>query len=71
MSEKISKFILIFAGTFLIINGIGYLFNITEFITIVNNPSGEGGMSISNIPTILSLLITCVILLIIKIKNKR
>lgn len=52
MSEKISKFILIFAISFLIINGIGYLFNITELITIVNNPSGEGGMSISNIPTI-------------------
>lgn len=70
MSEKISKFILIFAVSFLIINGIGYLFNITEFITIVNNPSSEGGMSVSNISTILSLLITCVILLIIKIINK-
>lgn len=70
MSEKISKFILIFTVSFLIINGIGYLFNITEFITIVNNPSSEGGMSVSNISTILSLLITCVILLIIKIRNK-
>lgn len=70
MSEKISKFILIFDVSFLIINGIGYLFNITQFITIVNNPSSEGGMSVSNISIILSLLITCVILLIIKIRNK-
>ncbi len=69
MNEKISKYILIFAVSFLIINGIGYLFNITELITVVNNPSGGGGMSVSNIPTILSLLITCVILLVNK--NKR
>ncbi len=71
MSEKFSKSILIFAVSFLIINGIGYLFNITELITIVNDPIGGGGMSVSNIPTILSLLITCVILLVIKIKNKK
>ena len=70
MSENFSKTILIFAVSFLIINCIGYLFNIIELITIVNNPTG-GGMSVSNIPTILSVLITCVILLIIKIKNKR
>lgn len=71
MSEKFSKTILIFAVSFLIINCIGYLFNIIELITIVNNPTGGGGMSVSNIPTILSVLITCVILLVIKIKNKR
>ena len=71
MSEKFSKSILMFAVSFLIINDIGYLFNITELITIVNVPTGGGGMSVSNIPTILSLLITCVILLVIKIKNKK
>ncbi len=70
MCEKIAKLILIFGISFLIINGIGYLFNITELVTIVNDPTGEGGMSVSNIPTILSVLITLIILLIIKIKNK-
>lgn len=71
MGENISKLVLIFSVSFLIINGIGYLFNITEFVTIVNDPTNGGGMSISNIPTILSLLITCIILLVIKIRNKR
>lgn len=71
MGENIAKLILIFSASFLIINGIGYLFNITEFVTIVNNPTGGGGVSISNIPTILSLLITCIVLLVIKIRNKR
>lgn len=70
-SEKVSKFILIFAVSFLIINGIGYLFNITELIIVVNNPKGGCGMSVSNIPTILSVLVTLLISLIIKIKNKR
>lgn len=71
MREKISKLILIFGVSFLVINGIGYLFNITEFITIKNNPTGGGGVSVSNIPTILSALMTCVILLVTKIRNKR
>ncbi len=43
MGENIAKLILIFSVSFLIINGIGYLFNITEFVTIVNNPTGGGG----------------------------
>lgn len=71
MRENISKLILIFGVSFLVINGIGYLFNITELITIKNNPIGGGGVSVSNIPTILSALMTCVILLVTKIRNKR
>ena len=71
MSEKVVKIILIFCVSFLVINVVGYLFNISEFVTIMNNPTGGGGSSISNIPTILSILLTCVILLIIKFKNNK
>ena len=47
MREKIAKIILIFGSCFLIINGIGYLFNNLTFITIIDNPTGGGGRSIS------------------------
>lgn len=70
MSEKIAKLILIFGLSFLVINTIGYLFNITEFITVMNNPTGSGGRSISNIPTILSILVTSIILIANKVNKK-
>ena len=70
MSEKIAKLILIFGLSFLVINTIGYLFNITEFITAMNNPTGSGGRSISNIPTILSILVTSIILIANKVNKK-
>ena len=69
MSEKIAKLILIFGLSFFI-NTIGYLFNITEFITAMNNPTGSGGRSISNIPTILSILVTSIILIANKVNKK-
>lgn len=70
MSEKIAKLILIFGLSFLVINTIGYLFNITEFITVMNNPTGSGGRSVSNIPTILSILVTSIILIANKVNKK-
>ena len=70
MSEKIAKLILIFGLSFLVINTIDYLFNITEFITAMNNPTGSGGRSISNIATILSILVTSIILIANKVNKK-
>lgn len=70
MSEKISKFVLIFGICFILINIIGYIFNISEFITILVNKKDGWESSISNIPTILSFLLTTIFLILIKIKDR-
>jgi len=44
-----------------LINAIGYIFKIPELVTVLNNPDDPGGQYGSNIPTILSVLITMVI----------
>ena len=70
MGEKISKFILIFGVCLILINVIGYLFHIPEFITILINKSNGWESSISNIPTILSLILTTIFLIVTKIKSR-
>ena len=62
--EKLAKYIVIFGLVFLIINIIGYIFHITLFISVLNNPTGGGGMSISNVPLIISGLITIIVYII-------
>ena len=62
--EKIAKVILIFGLIFLGCNIIGYLFHIPELTIIMNNPTGGGGRSTSNIPTIISIIFTIIILFI-------
>lgn len=70
MGEKISKFILIFGVCLILINVIGYLFHIPEFITILINKSNGWESSISNIPTILSLILTTIFFIVTKIKSR-
>lgn len=70
MSKKISKFILVFGICFILINVIGYVFNISKFITILINKKDGWESSISYIPTILSFLLTTIFFILIKIKNR-
>ena len=60
--EKLSKYIVIFGVVFIMINVIGYIFNINLFISALKNPTGGGGISYSNIPFI--------IIYIVEIRNK-
>lgn len=62
--EKLAKYIVIFGLTFLIINIIGYIFHITLFISSLKNPTGGGGISTSNVPLIISGLITIIVYII-------
>lgn len=62
--EKLAKYIVIFGLIFLIINIIGYIFHITLFISVLSNPTGGGGISISNVPLIISGLITIIVYII-------
>ena len=71
MKDKIIKIVLLFGIVFLIINAIGYLLHIPSLVIVYNNPTGGGGVSKSNIPTILSVVITIIILVINNLKNKR
>lgn len=61
--KKIAKIIIIFGIIFLLINAIGYIFKIPILITILNNSNGSGGQSVSNIPTILSIILTIIVLI--------
>lgn len=72
MREKINKLIIIFGLSFIAINMIGYIFKISSLVTFLNNPSGFGGSSVSNIPTILSTFIT-ILICVIKhfLKNRK
>ncbi len=70
MKEAITKFIIFFGLFFLLVNAIGYIFNINSFVTVLKNPNGYGGFSKSNIPTILSFLLTMFVIIIKRIKNK-
>ena len=67
MREKIAKTIIIFGLSFILINGIGYIFKIPSLLTILYDPNGFGGRSVSNIPTILSIFITIVICVVTRI----
>lgn len=68
--EKLAKYIVIFGLVFLIINIIGYIFHITLLISVLSNPTGGGGISICNIPLIMSGLITVIIYIIETRSNK-
>lgn len=70
MREKIAELIVIFGVSFILINLIGYIFQIPLFRTIIMNPNGYGGQSISNIPTILSIVITIIVGVIKYYSNK-
>ena len=61
MKRKIAELIVIFGFSFLLINVIGYIFKVTELVTILNNPNDPGGQFVSNIPTILSVFITIIV----------
>ena len=68
--EKLAKYIVIFGIIFLIINIIGYIFHITLFISVLSNPTGGGGISTSNVPLIISGLITIIVYTIETRSNK-
>lgn len=69
MADKIAKIIVIFGITFLMINAIGYFLNINELKTVAVSPNGFS-RSMSNIPTILSIIFTLIIYIIKYFKNK-
>ena len=68
--EKVSKIIVIFGVIFLVCNIIGYIFHIPELVFVMNNPTGDGGRSTSNIPIIIIAIITIIIIVIDIYRNK-